>query len=46
MADNSEIRYHNPIDIEVKKEKYCRFKKSGIKFIDYKDPDFFNEICK
>ena len=40
MADNSEIRYLNPIDIEVKKEKYCRFKKSGIKFIDYKDPDF------
>jgi small subunit ribosomal protein S18 len=40
MADNSEIRYLTPIDIEVKKTKYCRFKKSGIKFIDYKDPDF------
>ena len=40
MADNSEIRYLNPIDIEVNKSKYCRFKKSGIKFIDYKDPDF------
>ena len=40
MADNSEIMYLNPIDIEVKKSKYCRFKKSGIKFIDYKDPDF------
>ena len=40
MADNSEIRYLNPIDIEVKKSKYCRFKKSGIKFIDYKDSDF------
>ncbi len=22
------------------RKKYCRFKKSGIKFIDYKDPDF------
>jgi len=22
------------------KKKYCRFKKSGIKYIDYKDPDF------
>ena len=32
--------YLNPIDIEVKKSKYCRFKKSGIKFIDYKDPEF------
>ena len=40
MADNSDIRYLTPIDIEVKKTKYCRFKKSGIKFIDYKDPDF------
>lgn len=24
---------------EVRK-KYCRFKKAGIKYIDYKDPDF------
>ena len=41
MADkNSEIRYLNPINIEVTKTKYCRFKKSGIKFIDYKDPKF------
>jgi len=40
MADNSEIRYLNQIDIEIKKEKYCRFKKSGVKFIDYKDPNF------
>jgi len=24
---------------EVRK-KYCRFKKSGIKYIDYKDPNF------
>ncbi len=27
---------HRP---EVKK-KYCRFKKAGIKYIDYKDPNF------
>lgn len=38
MADD--IRYLTPINIEVKKEKYCRFKKSGIKYIDYKDPKF------
>ena len=24
----------------VRPKKYCRFKKSGIKYIDYKDPDF------
>ena len=41
MADNqSEIRYLTPINIEIKKEKYCRFKKSGIKHVDYKNPDF------
>jgi len=41
MASNSsEIRYLSPISIDVKKDKYCRFKKSGIKYIDYKDPKF------
>ena len=30
-----------PLDIETKKEaKYCRFKKNGIKYIDFKDADF------
>ncbi|PCJ89828.1 MAG: 30S ribosomal protein S18 [Flavobacteriales bacterium] len=41
MSENkSEIRYLNPIDIDVKKDKYCRFRKSRIKYIDYKDPKF------
>lgn len=40
MASNSDIRYLTPINIEVKKDKYCRFKKAGIKYIDYKDPKF------
>ena len=39
-ADNSEIRYLTPIAIETKKDKYCRFKKMGITYIDYKDGDF------
>jgi small subunit ribosomal protein S18 len=37
---NSQIRYLNPPAVEVKKKKYCRFKKVGIKYIDYKDGDF------
>ncbi|HMW96903.1 MAG TPA: 30S ribosomal protein S18 [Flavobacteriales bacterium] len=37
---NNEIRYLTPISIETTKEKYCRFKKFGIKYIDYKDADF------
>jgi small subunit ribosomal protein S18 len=40
MASNAEIRYLNPPTVEAKKKKYCRFKKSGIKYIDYKDADF------
>lgn len=41
MAEaNAEIRYLNPPTVEVKKKKYCRFKKAGIKYIDYKDGDF------
>jgi small subunit ribosomal protein S18 len=36
----SEIRYLTPIAVDVKKKKYCRFKKLGIHYIDYKDADF------
>lgn len=43
MAQN-DIRYLTPISIEIKKDKYCRFKKSKIKFIDYKDPDFLMKL--
>ena len=39
--NSSEIRYLSPVDIDKRrKEKYCRFKKMRIKYIDYKDPDF------
>ena len=44
MAEKTEIKYLTPIDIEVKKDKYCRFKKSGIKYIDYKDPNFLLKL--
>ena len=40
MAQNDEIRYLTPQGSDQKKKKYCRFKKSGIKYIDYKDPEF------
>ena len=36
-----EIRYLTPLNIETNKnKKYCRFKKSGIKYVDYKDADW------
>ncbi|MEM6632558.1 MAG: 30S ribosomal protein S18 [Bacteroidota bacterium] len=30
----------NKIKTTTIQKKYCRFKKAGIKYIDYKDPDF------
>ena len=40
----SEIRYLTAPAIDTKKKKYCRFKKSGIKYIDYKDPEFLKKF--
>lgn len=31
---------NEPINREQQKKKYCRFKKNGIKYIDYKDANF------
>ena len=48
---DGEIRYLTPLNIETSKtKKYCRFKRSGIKYEDYKDADwlasFVNEQGK
>lgn len=40
MSNQGEIRYLTPQVVQVRKKKYCRFKKLGIKYVDYKDPDF------
>ncbi|MBE9468054.1 MAG: 30S ribosomal protein S18 [Bacteroidetes bacterium] len=44
MADNSDIRYLTPVSVDIKKKKYCRFKKNKIKYIDYKDPEFLKKF--
>ena len=44
MAQNDEIRYLTPQGSDQKKKKYSRFKKSGIKYIDYKDPEFLKKF--
>ena len=41
---NSEVRYLNPPTVDVRKKKYCRFKKAGIKYVDYKDPEFLKKF--
>ena len=40
----SEVRFLTPQAVDVKKKKYCRFKKSGIKYIDYKDSEFLKKF--
>ena len=40
----SEIRYLTPVAVDVQRKKYCRFKKMGIKYIDYKDPEFLKKF--
>jgi small subunit ribosomal protein S18 len=42
--NQSEIRYLNPVSVDVKKKKYCRFKKLGIKYVDYKDGEFLKKF--
>lgn len=41
---NNGIRFLNPPTLEVRKKKYCRFKKAGIKYVDYKDPEFLKKF--
>ena len=45
MAQNqNEIRYLTPPTVEIKKKKFCRFRKSRIKYVDYKDPEFLKKF--
>jgi small subunit ribosomal protein S18 len=40
----NEIRFLNPPTVDLKKKKYCRFKKAGIKYVDYKDAEFLKKF--
>lgn len=40
MASRDEIKFLTNPNIGKQRKKYCRFRKYGIKYIDYKDPDF------
>lgn len=40
----SEIRYLTPLSADKSKKKYCRFKKLGIKYVDYKDAEFLKRF--
>lgn len=40
MASKEDIKFLSNPNIGKQRKKYCRFKKFGIKHIDYKDADF------
>lgn len=39
-ASRDDIKFLSNPNLGQKRSKYCRFRKFGIKYIDYKDPDF------
>ena len=44
MVQRDDIRFLNPPTVDIKKKKYCRFKKAGIKYVDYKDAEFLKKF--
>jgi small subunit ribosomal protein S18 len=44
MAKVNEIKYLTAIKTEKRQKKYCRFKKFGIRYIDYKDAEFLKKF--
>ena len=43
MAKN-EIKYLTAIKSDKREKKFCRFKKYGIKYVDYKDGEFLKKF--
>ena len=44
MAKQNEIKFLTSTRVEKRQKKYCRFKKMGIRYIDYKDGEFLNKF--
>jgi small subunit ribosomal protein S18 len=40
----TDIKYLTAIKMEKRQKKYCRFKKMGIRYIDYKDAEFLKKF--
>ena len=41
---NDQIKYVTAPKVEDNRKKYCRFKKNGIRYVDYKDPEFLKKF--
>lgn len=44
MASKKDIKFLTSVNIQSNTKKYCRFKKHGIKYVDYKDPEFLKKF--
>ena len=44
MAKANEIKYLTAIKTEKPRKKFCRFKKYGIRYVDYKDAEFLKKF--
>ena len=44
MARGNDIKYLTAIKTEKPKKKFCRFKKYGIRYVDYKDVEFLKKF--
>jgi small subunit ribosomal protein S18 len=44
MARSNDIKYLTVYKAVKREKKYCRFKKYGIKYVDYKDGDFLKKF--
>jgi small subunit ribosomal protein S18 len=44
MAKQNEIKFLTTQRIEKRPKKFCRFKKMGIRYVDYKDAEFLKRF--
>jgi small subunit ribosomal protein S18 len=44
MASKDDIKFLSNPKIGQSRKKYCRFRKFGIRYIDYKDADFLKQF--
>ena len=44
MPKQNEIKFLTSTRVEKRQKKYCRFKKMGIKYVDYKDAEFLKKF--
>ncbi|MCS7037346.1 MAG: 30S ribosomal protein S18 [Saprospiraceae bacterium] len=43
-ASREDVKFLSNPRIGLRQKKYCRFRKYGIKYIDYKDPEFLKSF--